>query len=290
MRRNVLIPNLGSRTVYIPTMATRGDVATAVAAADSRRRRSARIPLGPLAEGLVFAASIAAALAAWQVISVTGPDLADRPALDDRYVQRAVVAHAHERLLDRVRADGPRLGARARGRHGAGRAAGDLPRLQRLRGPGVPGPDRVPAPDPVGGPDPAALPHARHDAEERGLPRRLRGLLAAADPDDLRRARRRPAGDGHRPVVRAGPARAPLPDHAAERDPVHRHRAADLVYRVADPGLHGGALHGRAGPGPEGQLRRLLRPEHRAVRLRGRDRLPRRRHPPDRLAPSSGAR
>ena len=72
MRRNVLIPNLGREPVYIPTMATRGDVATAVAAADSRRRRSARIPLGPLAEGLVFAASIAAALAAWQVISVTG--------------------------------------------------------------------------------------------------------------------------------------------------------------------------------------------------------------------------
>jgi ABC-type nitrate/sulfonate/bicarbonate transport system permease component len=53
-------------------MATRGDVATAVAAGESRRRRSARIPLGPLAEGLVFAASIAAALAAWQIISVTG--------------------------------------------------------------------------------------------------------------------------------------------------------------------------------------------------------------------------
>jgi ABC-type nitrate/sulfonate/bicarbonate transport system permease component len=53
-------------------MATRGDVATAVAAGESRRRRRARIPLGPLAEGLVFVGSIAAALLAWQLISVTG--------------------------------------------------------------------------------------------------------------------------------------------------------------------------------------------------------------------------
>jgi ABC-type nitrate/sulfonate/bicarbonate transport system permease component len=53
-------------------MATRGDVATAVAAGESRRRRGARIRLGPLAEGLVFAGSIAAALLAWQLISVTG--------------------------------------------------------------------------------------------------------------------------------------------------------------------------------------------------------------------------
>jgi ABC-type nitrate/sulfonate/bicarbonate transport system permease component len=53
-------------------MATRGDVATAVAATETRRRRSARLQLGPLAEALVFVASIAASLALWEVVSRTG--------------------------------------------------------------------------------------------------------------------------------------------------------------------------------------------------------------------------
>ena len=38
---------------------------------------------------------------------------------------------------------------------------------------------------------------------EQGLPRRVRVVLAAADPDDLRRPGRRPRGDRHRARVRA---------------------------------------------------------------------------------------
>ena len=66
----------------------------------------------------------------------------------------------------------------------------------------VPGADRVPAADPLGGADPAAVPHARHVAEERGLPGCVRSVLAAARADDLRRPRRRPGRDRHRALLR----------------------------------------------------------------------------------------
>jgi ABC-type nitrate/sulfonate/bicarbonate transport system permease component len=53
-------------------MATRGEVATAVAAGETRRPTSARLGLGRVAEGLVVAASIVAFLGLWQFVSRAG--------------------------------------------------------------------------------------------------------------------------------------------------------------------------------------------------------------------------
>ena len=114
-------------------------------------------------------------------------------------------------------------------------------------------------------------------AEERGLPGRVRRVLAAARADDLRRTRRRPGRNRHRAVVRSRAVRASLPDHAAERDAVHRHRPAHLVDRLAHPRLHGRALHGDARARPGDELRAVVRPQRPAVRARGRHRLPRAR-------------
>jgi ABC-type nitrate/sulfonate/bicarbonate transport system permease component len=53
-------------------MATRGELATAVAATPSPRRARARLGLGRVMEGLVFVASVAALLALWEFVSKTG--------------------------------------------------------------------------------------------------------------------------------------------------------------------------------------------------------------------------
>ena len=53
-------------------MATRGEVATAVAAADSPDRARSGLGLGRPLEVLVFAASVAALLGLWEFVSRTG--------------------------------------------------------------------------------------------------------------------------------------------------------------------------------------------------------------------------
>ena len=136
---------------------------------------------------------------------------------------------------------------------------------------GLPRADRVPAPDPLRGADPASLPDARHEPEERDLPRDVRGVLAAARADDVRRPRRRPARPRHRPLVRGDPAGAPLPDHPAERAPLHRDRHPHLLDGGADPGLHRGAVHGHAGARTAAELRAGVRPDRpRSTRSRSR--------------------
>ena len=129
-------------------------------------------------------------------------DLRAGPAGDDDHVSRALVDDADAAVLDGVRPDGARLGARPGPSHGARRPDRDPPRVERFRRTSLQGSDRVPAADPVGSADPAPLPHAWHEPQERGLPRRLRSVLAAPHPDDLRRPRRRPRCDRHRAVVR----------------------------------------------------------------------------------------
>ena len=234
------------------------------------------------ADFLLPLVSVAAALAALGARLAGRADLADRPARDEHDDAGALVDAADRRVLEELRLHRARLGARPRDRDRARRPARDPARRERARRPRVPGADRVPAADPLGGADPAPLPHARPVAEERGLPGRVRRVLAAARADDLRRPRRRPAGDRHRPLLRRRPARAPLPDHAPERDAVHRDRAADLVDRLPDPRVHRRALHGHAGARPGDELRAVVRPERPAVRARDRDRVPRpRRALPD---------
>ena len=98
--------------------------------------------------------------------------------------------------------------------------------------------------DPVGRADPGALPDARHDAQERGLPRDVRRVLAAPDPDDLRRARRRPARGRHWPLVPPRPLRAPLPHHAAERGAVH-HDRRPISSQSRSSSRSRRAVHGR---------------------------------------------
>src|SRR5262249_49290026 len=127
--------------------------------------------------------------------------------------------------------------------------------------------------------DPAPLPHAGHQPEERGLPRDLRRVLAAARPDDVRRPRRRPDRRRHRPVVRARPPRAPLPSDAAERSPVHHDRGPHRVDRRADPGLPCGALQGCAGSRPVDEPGRNVRAERPDLRA-GAGYRPARRHDP----------
>ena len=107
------------------------------------------------------------------------------------------------------RASGPRSSRPARGwAIGLGLATllavphRDRARPQRPRRPRVSRPGRVSPADPVRGADPAALPDARPDPPERGLPRGLRRLLADSRADDVRRPRRRPRGHRHRTVVR----------------------------------------------------------------------------------------
>jgi ABC-type nitrate/sulfonate/bicarbonate transport system permease component len=53
-------------------MATRGDVATAVATTESRVQSGTRLPLERLAVALVFVASIAASLLVWELVSRSG--------------------------------------------------------------------------------------------------------------------------------------------------------------------------------------------------------------------------
>ena len=169
-------------------------------------------------------------------------------ALDDRDDGRALGARPDRQLLDRVPPDGAWLGDRARARDAPRRPDRDRARPQRPRRPRVSRPGRVPPADPVRGADPVALPDARPDAPERGLPGGLRRLLADSRADDVRRPRRRPRGHRHRTVVRGADARAPLAHHAAERGAVHRHRDAHRVDGRADPRVHRGALHGHPGP------------------------------------------
>ena len=182
-----------------------------------------------------------------------------------------MVARPDAGVLERVPADRPRVGDRPRPRDRAGRPDRDRPRAERPRGPRVPRPGRVPPADPVRCADPAALPHARAGAQERGLPRGVRRVLADPRADDVRRPRRRPHDHRHGALVRRAQARAALADHPAERCPVHRYRDAAGVGGRADPGLHGGALHGNAGPREDAQLRAVLRADHAAVRARSRD-------------------
>ena len=109
----------------------------------------------------------------------------------------------------------PGLGDRARHRDRARRARRHPHRLEPLGLPRAAGADRVPAPDPLGRADPARGARLRHRAGEQGLPRRVRVVLAAADPDDLRRPGRRPGGDRHRARVRARAPRADVAHHAS---------------------------------------------------------------------------
>ena len=98
--------------------------------------------------------------------------------------------------------------------------------------------DRVPAPDPVRRADPARRARVRLGPGEQGVPRGVRRDLAAADADALRRAGRRPGGDGHRALVRLLARAAAAARDAAQRRALRRHRRADLRRRGADPRRH----------------------------------------------------
>ena len=161
-------------------------------------------------------------------------------------------------------ADDPRLGARSRHRGRPRHPASGSCSARATCGRRVPRSDRVPAADPIRGADPAARPDARHEREERGVPRRVRSLLAAARADDVRRARRRPARARHRALVRRRDVRAARADHAAELRSVHRDRPAHRVHRRADPRVHGRALPRHPRARAEDELRAGVRPQRRS--------------------------
>ena len=86
---------------------------TRASVASTETRRATRVRLGGLARSSrVFTVSIAAALLVWQLVSRTGLiSERDLPPMSDDG-ERALVAHAHERLLARVSPHRPRLGTR----------------------------------------------------------------------------------------------------------------------------------------------------------------------------------
>ena len=143
----------------------------------------------------------------WELVSRTGLISRARPAGDERRRRRALVADADERLLDRVRAHRARLGARPRDRDRARRADRDLPRLERASPARA---FRVPIEFLRPIPSAALIPLLFLTL---GTTLKSEVFLAAfgafwplLDPDDVRRARRRPARDRHRPLVRPRPA------------------------------------------------------------------------------------
>ena len=166
---------------------------------------------------------------------------------------RAVHAAGRGVAVEGGRQHAPGLGARARDRDRRRRPRRAADRLEPLGVPGVPRADRVPAADPLGGADPARGADLRHRPREQGLPRRVRVVLAAADPDDLRRPGRRPRGDRHRARVRARAVRADVARHGPERGALHRHRHPHLLRGRADPGGHrrAGDRLGRARAGDQ---------------------------------------
>ena len=175
----------------------RGGRVTSVASTETPPRD--RVRLGGLTQLVAFTVSIAAALVVWELCRAPGViSERDLPAMSTT-VQRAVVARCRRATSGRVRCR-PCAAGRSGSRVATVLAVpiGIFLGSSDFAAARVPRADRVPAPDPVGGADPAALPDARHDAQERGLPRGVRRLLAAADPDDVRRARRRPARARHR--------------------------------------------------------------------------------------------
>ena len=179
-----------------------------------------------LGNALVFVLSLAFAFAFWELVSRTGlireQDLPSMTATMDELWSLVQTREFWSAFLQTARGWAIGLGLATAAR----RPDRDRPRPERPRGPRVPRADRVPPPDPVRGADPAALPHARADAQERGLPRDVRRVLADSRADDVRRARRRPRDHRHGALVRRAQARAAVADHAAERCPVHRDRDA----------------------------------------------------------------
>ena len=186
-------------------MVVRGEVARGSVVPD-RDQLPRTVRPSAAADFLLPAISVAAALVLWELVVRAGLISAtDLPAMSttmqELWSMRArPPSSGRTSVLHRAW-----LGARPRDRDRARRPDRDRARRERARRPRVPGAGRVPAADPLGGADPAPLPHARPVAEERGLPGRVRRVLAAARADDLRRPRRRPAGDRHRAVFRRRP-------------------------------------------------------------------------------------
>ena len=207
---------------------------------DVRARSSASSPTSPRRPGADVGAraarrrrAAARAVGARRAVRARVGD--EHPARHGR-ARRARHPARRERVLGRGRADARGLGARPRHRHRARHPARAADRLEPLDLPSAARADRVPAPDPVRGADPARGADLRPGPREQGLPRRVRVVLADADPDHLRRPGRRPGGDRHGALVRARAARADVADHRAERRAVHRDRHPHLLRRRADPG------------------------------------------------------
>ena len=168
---------------------------------------------------------------------------------------------------DPAHARGVRDRARDRDRdRGAGRPGAGLQRGPLLRGAAG---GRVPAPGAVRRADPAGDPDLRHRAAEQGLPGRVRGHVAAVDPDDLRRPRPRSAAARDGALV-PGPADGPDPARDPDgRRALHRHGPADRVGDGADPRDHRRVDHRLRRPGAGDQHRspgRRRRPDVRPDR------------------------
>ena len=242
---------------------------------DTRRRGRVRSSRRALTRAVVFALSIAAALVFWELDLAHRAHLGAGPPGDERRPSRSSgrsmqTSHFWCAFADTVR--GWALGLLLSRPCSPSRSGSSLGSSD-FAGERVPRADRVPAPDPVGRADPGPLPDARHDAQERGLPRDVRRVLAAPDPDDLRRPRRRPAS---RSTPRARSASAGSSASTGSRcrapSPYIVDRPAHLVDGLADPRVHGRALHGHPGPRPGGQLRVVVRARRRALRARARHR------------------